>query len=112
MPVWANGINITMVQRVPDGVTADGNDAFRLVETVQPGCAFDPGGTSEEQDGRDQVVREPTVYFPDGSAAPTAIDYLLIDGDKYEIKGTPKVYRNPFTGYQPGAVIPLQKVTG
>lgn len=76
------------------------------------GCAFDPGGSQEPlEDGRSVVITRPKVYAPaDADILPG--DRLEVRGVEYEIEGDPAVWRSPFTGWEPGMVVNLERVTG
>lgn len=72
------------------------------------GCAFDPGGSSEALDlARNVITTQPTVYAPVGADI-TAADRLVVRGVTYEVDGDVAVWRNPFTGWEPGLVVPLK----
>lgn len=77
-----------------------------------PGCGFNPGQSSEPvQDARNAVITKPEVYAPPGSDV-LAGDRLVVRGKTYEVDGDPADWRNPFTGWAPGLVIPLKVVEG
>lgn len=77
-----------------------------------PGCGFDPGGSIEPlEQGRGAVVTKPTVYAP-ADADITAADRLVVRGRTWSVVGDPALWRNPFTGWEPGLVVELEEVAG
>ena len=74
-------------------------------------CAFDPGGSTEDNDGRHAVTTEPTIYCPAGSDI-TAADHVLIRGKRYEVHGEPADWRDPFGSTVGGIAATLRKVEG
>jgi len=77
-----------------------------------PGCAFNPGGSSEPvQDARSAVISQPEVYAPAGADV-TAGDRLEVRGRVYDVDGEPAGWRSPFTGWEPGMVVALKAVAG
>lgn len=88
----------------PDWTTPDSLDI--------PGCAFDPGGSTEPlEQGRTAVITQPTVYAPFGADV-RAGDRLVVRGRTWEVDGDPADYRSPFTGWEPGTTIKLKVVEG
>lgn len=81
-------------------------------ELEVPGCAFDPGGSSEALDlARNVVTTQPKVYAPAGSDI-AAGDRLVVHGTTYEVDGHPAVWRSPFTGDQFPLVVALKSSEG
>ena len=81
---------------------------------VVPGCAFDPGGTVESfGPGRDVVVTSPRVFVPSSVAVPVAArDRVTVRGARFQVRGDPAVFTNPFTGWTPATVVNLERVAG
>lgn len=76
------------------------------------GCAFNPGVSSEPLDlARNAVVTRPEVYAPTGSDI-LAGDRLVVRGLTFEVVGDPGEYVSPFTGWNPGLVVRLERVEG
>lgn len=76
------------------------------------GCAFNPGQSSEPlQQARNAVITRPEVYAPPGADILSG-DRLVVRGDTYEVQGRPQDWRSPFTGWEPGLVVPLELVEG
>jgi hypothetical protein len=104
------GRDVSLVRRTKSGTDAYGNDAFTTTTTVVKG-AFAPGGSTEQVQGQDVLITQPTVYLPAGTDV-SAVDAIDIDGDRFEVDGTPNHWMNPFTGWQPGVEVRLRRVTG
>jgi hypothetical protein len=89
----------------------DGNDVYTTTAIPVPGCAFAPAGSVEVVQGRDTVTTTPTLYMPPGTVV-LATDAITFRSLLYEVDGTPAVYTNPFTGWNPGVVARLKAVNG
>lgn len=75
-------------------------------------CAFDPGGSTEvATDGRTVVTSTPKVYGPIGADVKSG-DRVVARGVTYDVDGNPAEWRSPFTGWEPGIVVPLELVEG
>lgn len=84
-------------------------DAYELEVA---GCAFNPGVSSEPLEvGRNAVITRPEVYAPAGSDI-LAGDRLVVRDLTYEVAGDVADFRSPFTGWQPGIVVRLERVDG
>lgn len=91
---------VTLNKRVKSGEDAYGNDVFVSTPTTVAGV-FAPGGSSEQVQGQDVVVTQPTVYLLTGTDV-DAVDSLTVAGRSYEVDGDPSAWPpNPFTGWQP-----------
>lgn len=87
----------------------DWRDAYEL---EIPGCAFNPGVSSEPlETARHAVLTRPEVYAPTGSDV-EAGDRLVVRGVTYDVQGHPADWRSPFTGWTPGLTISLEAVDG
>lgn len=73
-------------------------------------CLFAPGGTSEDHDGRNAVIVNPTLYAPSGSDI-AANDRLVVRGLTYDVDGEPGDWVAA-SGWQAGMVVPLKRVDG
>lgn len=86
-------------------------EGFAQPVTVD-GCAFDPGGSAESfGPGRDVVISQPRLFAPPGTVV-TARSRVTVRGLLYVVQGEPAVWRSPFTGWEPGVAIPLERVEG
>lgn len=101
---------MTVVKRVKSGTDSLGNDTWTEVRTDVRGV-FNPGGSSESVQGQDILVVQPTVAFPPGTDV-DAIDAVEINGDRFEVDGSPNNMVNVFTGWNPGIIVKLKRVAG
>jgi hypothetical protein len=110
MPTFPFPESAVILTQTVTGQDAYGNDVYTPTE-VQVTGAFAPGGTTELIQGEDVVISNPTFYLSDGEPVPAATDSMRIRGVVYLVDGKPRVYHNPFTGEEPGAVVQLENVT-
>ena len=108
---FRNPETFTIHTRGVVGQDGDGNDVYGDVPTATTG-AFAPAGSTELVQGQQTVLTHDTIYLEDGAPVPSATDQITARGSRYDIDGTPDVLHNPFTGYEPGPVLRLVKVTG
>lgn len=94
------------------GRDALGNDTFTPTEVSISRCAFNPGRSVEDVQGRDMVTVQPKLVVPANVVVPAAIDAVIVNGVTYEVDGTPRVLVNPFTGWKAGTIVNLKAVTG
>lgn len=111
MTVFPFPESATIVSRTVTGQDGDGNDVYTDVSTATTG-AFAPEGSTELIQGQDTVIANPKFYLSLGAPVPAATDRLVVRGLTYEIDGPPQFFHNPFTAYEPGAVLSLQRVDG
>lgn len=77
-----------------------------------PGCAFDPGGSSEPAEvGRGSVTTSPTLYAPT-EADIRASDRVVVRGRTWQVDGDPALWMHPMTGWAAGLVVNLKGVEG
>ena len=103
------GQSVSLVRRTVTGQDAFGNDVYAAVSTVVPG-AFAPGGSTEQVQGQDVLITQPTVYLPPGTDV-SAVDAIDVAGDRYEVDGSPNHWSNPFTGHAFGVEVRLKRVS-
>jgi hypothetical protein len=104
------GQAITLIRRVKAAPDAFGNDTWTTATSTVSG-AFNPGTSVELVQGEDVLTTQPTVMLPPGTQV-AAVDAVQVDGDIYEVDGSPNAPVNPFTGWAPGVVVKLKRVTG
>lgn len=110
MPTFPFPETFTIHTRAVTGQDADGNDVYGDQDTLTRGV-FAPQGATELIQGQDVTLTHPTLYLEDGAPAPAATDQVTVRGQRYDVDGDPEVFRNPFTGYEPGAVVKLLRVS-
>lgn len=113
---WPFGDTVTLVSRTVTGRNGDGNDVYGDARTTLvnvPVWPHDGNGTSsnERTDARDQVVSGYSVLLPAGTNV-DAVDRVEWRGLSFEVSGLPGLYRSPFTGFDPGVVVSMVRVTG
>lgn len=116
-----------LVNRGDGGRDGDGNrirtEAPRLVFGV-----FDPvGAPAEQTDQQQRETAQPTFFLPHGTVI-GAVDALIwpavldeagrpvivdgrVQGDRYEVDGTPIDWQHP-NGWTPGVAVKLKRITG
>lgn len=114
--MFAHGETVTRLRATattdPYSGEATGSDWSTPDSLDIDGCGFNPGGSSEPlQEGRNAVITRPEVYAP-ADADVLSGDRLVVRGLTYEVQGDPADWRSPFTGWNPGLVIALERVSG
>lgn len=92
------GATVTFGHRIVTGVDAYGNDMYGITEVDVSGCAISPGNSSEDWQGTEQIEARVTVHAPAATLVNLPFDYMVIEGRKYNIVGTPNGWVSPFTG--------------
>ena len=110
MPTFPFPERFSILTETVTGQSGDGNDITTPTEVTVYG-AFAPAGSTELIQGQQVVITHDTIYLNDGQPTPKATDKMRARGEVYDIDAKPDEYQNPFTGYKPGAVIRLLKVT-
>lgn len=106
-------VPVTLSTRAVSGQDSFGNDVYAVVQSTVDGV-YAPGSSSEQVQGQDVVVTQPTVYLPTGTDV-DSVDALTIGGLIYEVDGQPSIWpAHPFTGWQPefSVEVRLRRVTG
>lgn len=76
------------------------------------GVGVEPRPSGEPlQDARNQITSGYTLYFP-ASATVTPQNKVIVRGVTYDVLGEPAVWVNPFTGWQPGQVVQVERSEG
>lgn len=105
------GVTVTLIHSEVTGRDSRGNDVRTTTETQVSGCAFIPGGTSENTEGTIQVTADAEVYMPSGTQV-TPEDQVRYQGVTYNVDGAPGTWTSPFTAIQGPVLVRLKVVTG
>jgi len=98
------------VQR-PGGETRYG-DKLPGTEHTLTGCVFAPRESTELHEFRNTVIVGLTMYAPAGADIRATDTVVRSDGTRWRVEGQPGVFTSPFTGWTPGVVVALERVTG
>lgn len=100
-------VTILVIDREVTGQDDYGNDVLGAVETEVPGCAVAPRTTSENNDGRSQVITGLELYAP--GTPIKASSAVRIGQETYEVEGTPGLWATAgFTAQE----VALKQVAG
>lgn len=76
------------------------------------GVGVEPRPSGEPlQDARNQVTSGFTLYFPPGATV-TPQNRVIVRGGTYDVLGEPAEWVNPFTGWNPGTVVQVERSEG
>ena len=106
------GETVTLVRRSITSRDADGNDRPGTTEVIVFGVGWDPGTSTELVQGQDQVVRQSRFFLPAGTVVAPLDAIRRASGLTYEVVGEPGDYSSPITGWTPGVVVNVKRVTG
>lgn len=112
---FAHGETVTVVTAGTkadpySGETAPDWDVATFADVA--GVAVEPRPSQEPvQDARNAVVSGFTLYFPAGAAI-AADNRVIVRGGTYEVLGEPAVWKSPFTGWEPGIVVQVERTEG
>jgi hypothetical protein len=98
----------------------DRNGDYQVTDSYQlSGCAISfagragSGHTNERESFERDTVRASTVLFAPVGADIRINDTITInDGTTWHVNGLPTAFSSPFTGWQPGMVVPLRLYEG
>jgi hypothetical protein len=77
-----------------------------------PGCAFDPGTSTEPLEvGRTAVITQPRVFVPFGADILPG-DRVVVRERTWEVDGDVAEWRSPYSGWTPGTEVRLKAVEG
>lgn len=104
------------VQRIPYlGAVEDAHGR----ETAQYGpsepvlAGFAPESSTEPRAfGQMTVITPATLYLDYCRDDLSPHDKWVVDGDEFEVEGTPKVWWSPLSGWEAGVEIPLRRAEG
>lgn len=105
------GVVVTLIHSEVTGRDGWGNDQRTTTTTEVSGCAFIPGGTSENIEGTIQVTADAEVYMPAGTVV-SPEDQILYQGVTYNVDGEPGTWTSPFTAVKGPVLVRLKVVTG
>lgn len=75
-------------------------------------CGVEPRPSGEPtQDARNAVTSGFTLYLPSGLGV-TAGHRFQVRGEVYEVLGDPADWVNPFTGWEPGTIVQVERTEG
>lgn len=80
--------------------------------TARSGAALQRTSWSDVDDFRQDVVRRVRLLLPPGADLRPGDEVALPDDGWYRVDGEPTGPESPFTGWQPGRVAQLERVTG
>ena len=96
--ILPHGQPIIIVHRTKTGIDGRGNDILTETQETIDDCAFAAGSSSEEVAGTEEVATNVNVWFPDGTTITPIDAFILPDGSKYEVQGSPNQFKSPWTG--------------
>jgi hypothetical protein len=88
-----------------------GDTTETLVGSID-GCGYAPGSSTENTDNQAQVDTLAELYVPPTPVPVTAQHRVRFNGNTWQVNGEPSWWRSPFTGWSPGGVLQLRRVTG
>jgi len=104
---------VTVTVKRPGGRDREGDALPGTTHTIG-GCAVYPR-TSTEQDPTGAAVTVITgrwLIVPFGSDVTSDDRIVLGDGTEWSVEGDPAPWQSPFTGWQPGTQVGLQRAKG
>lgn len=108
---FPNGVTVILHTRLVDGADEYNNTTRVDADVPFERCATWAGPSVESPQGATTVITDRTVVLPHGTAvAPT--DQITVLGERYRVEGKPKDDVSPFSGWAPGVVVELVRVTG
>lgn len=87
-------------------------DRTEIAHFLVSGCAFAPRLSTENTGRADEVTADAELYAPFWADIHAADVVERDDTTRWEVQGEPQRWENPFTGWQPGVVATLKRVTG
>jgi hypothetical protein len=99
------GRDVSLVRRSKSGTDAYGNDAFTTTSTVVSWC-LRPRRFHRADPGPERA-HHPADPVPAPGTDVSSVDAVDIDGDRFEVDGSPNDWVNPFTGWNPGVEVRL-----
>jgi hypothetical protein len=107
--VFQHGITVEVIAVARDRY----GDTTETVVGSIAGCGFAPGSSTENTDNQAQVGTVESLYSPPTTVPVNAQSKIRFpDGVVWHVDGEPEWWRHPMTGWSPGGVIRLRRVTG
>lgn len=103
------GADQITVLRSPPG-DAFGDPTGAAAETLITGCSIQPGSSSEDVNGRDQVITDLSAFLPAGTDI-TSTDRVRWQGVDYAVHGQPQRWAD-LEGVESHVHVTLRRVTG
>jgi hypothetical protein len=103
------GRPVTLITRTVLGHDVDGNTTWSQSSTTYASRPAWQGNSTELIQGQDTVISQATVVLPAGTPV-QATDRVIVFGQTWEVLGSPNLFRNPWTGTDPGVVVQLRVV--
>lgn len=112
MPGFPHGETVTIVRPGPPTEDEYGNSVpGSPTEIDVPGAAVAPRTSTEDVQGRDQVIEGLNVWLPAGTQL-RATDRMRVRGILYDIDGEAGTWSSPFTGFAGPVQASLTRVAG
>ncbi len=105
---YAHGVTVTLLLETTD---RHGDDTLTEVGTLT-GCAWAPTTSTEDDNGRQQVIRGRTLYAPPSSGLTPQHRVRFPDNSVWRVDGEIGSWSSPFSGWAPGDEVHLERVTG
>jgi hypothetical protein len=107
--VFGRGITVQVIGVVRD---KHGDTTETVVGSIS-GCGFAPGSSTENTDNQAQVATVGSLYPPPTTVPVNAQSKIRFPDDVvWHVDGEPEWWTSPFTGWAPGGVIHVRRVTG
>lgn len=95
---------VTLVKRVKTGTDSYGDPVYTDDTSVVVRGAFDPHASTE---ANDQAITQPVVYLPPDTDV-SWLDAVVVNGQTYEVDGSPNNWIHPMTGWHAGVEVRLK----
>lgn len=110
------GEMVTLHRRTATGRDALGNDIYTETAATLTNVAVWPvdangSGGNEITGARETVIIGLAALLPPGTVV-SALDRVTVRGELHEVNGEPAVERSFLTGWYPGVLVNLRRVTG
>ena len=113
---FPHGETVVLHQRVVTGVDGLGNDVYSQTDLAIDNVAVWPvdanaAAGNEVTGARDTVIIGLAALLPPGTPV-KATDRVTVRGELHEVNGEPADQRSFLTGWHPGVLVSLRRVTG